>query len=77
MGYEFDPEKAASLIRGALAIQRKTQSSVAEQLGIGLVLFNMYLNRKLNLLPEQVETVLDILNIRKQAEKFCGLNNEK
>ena len=77
MNYKFDPDKCASLIRGSLVIQRRKQVDLAREVGIGKVLFNMYLNRKLNLLPEHIEAAIDALGIRKQAERLNGLNNGK
>jgi hypothetical protein len=75
MNYQFDPDKCASLIRGTLAIHQKKQIRFANEIGIHKTIFNMFLNRKLNLFPDQIETALDALGIRKQAEKICRLNN--
>ena len=75
MNYQFDPDKCASLIRGTLAVERKKQITFAHEIGINKTLFNMFLCRRLNLLPDQIETALDALGIRKQAEKICRLNN--
>jgi hypothetical protein len=77
MNHQLDPDRCASLIRGTLAVQRKKQVTFAHEIGIHRTIFNMFLNRKLNLLPDQIETALDALGIKKQAEKICGLNNGK
>lgn len=76
MYYQLNPDKCATLIRATLGAQRRKQVDLARELGIGKVLLNMYLNRKLDLLPEHIEIALDSLGIRKQAERLTGLNND-
>ena len=77
MNYKLDPDKCASLIRGTLAVERKKQVTFAREIGINKTLFNMFLCRKLNLLPDQIESALDALRTRKKAKKMCGLKIEK
>ena len=77
MYYKLNPDKCATLIRATLGMQRRKQIDLARELGIGKVLLNMYLNRKLDLLPEHIEIALDSLGIKKQAERLTGLNNER
>ena len=74
---KFDPHKAALLIRGALGVQGVKQTDLARKLGLNRVVINMFLNRRLDLLPRDIGAILDELGIRKQAEKLSGLNNGK
>ncbi len=70
----YNRDKIASLIRGTLAIQRRKQIDLAHKLGINRVMLNMFLNRKLDLLPEQIEAILDELKIK---NSFDGLDINK
>lgn len=71
---QLNRDNAASLIRGALAIQRRKQIDLAHKLGINRVVLNMFLNRKLDLLPKQIEVILDELKIK---NTFDGLEINK
>ena len=71
---KFDPHKVALLIRGALAVQGVKQTELARKLGLNRVVINMFLNRRLDLLPRDIEAILGELGIMKQAEKVCGNN---
>jgi len=72
---KFDPHNAAIFIRGILGVQGRKQTELARKLGLNRVVINMYLNRKLNLLPEDIESILDELGVKEKAEKVCGLNH--
>jgi hypothetical protein len=69
---KLDPDKCATLIRAGMAIQRVKQTKLAEQTGIPRVLLNMYLNRKLNLLPEQIEKLLTELNPQEEVGRLSA-----
>jgi len=71
----LDPNKAAAIIRGALGIQRKKQTVLANKLGLNRVLLNMYLNRKVNLLPEDIELIIEELGVDK-GKILAGANIE-
>ena len=55
--------RAALAIRGALAIQRKTQVQFTKEVGFDRALFNLFLCRKIDLLPEDIQRLLDELKI--------------
>lgn len=67
-----DPDKCATLIRAKMAIQRIKQVELAERTGIHKALLNMYLNRKLNLLPEQIENLLTELEIQEAVDRLSA-----
>jgi hypothetical protein len=69
----LDPEKCATLIRAAMAIKQVKQVHLAERTGIHKALLNMFLNRKLNLLPEQIENLITELELQKQVVKLSAL----
>jgi len=59
----LDPDRCAALIRGVLGIKRRKQVELADKLGLNRVILNMFLNRKVNLLPEDIELILTELNV--------------
>jgi len=73
----YDPHKSALLIRGVLGIQGIKQTQLARKLGLNRVVVNMFLNRWIDLLQKDIQAIIKELGIEKQAEKMCGLNNEK
>lgn len=71
----YDPHKAALLIRATMGMQGIKQTELARKLGLNRVVINMYLNRRLDLLPKDIEAIVGELGIEKQAEKLTGMNN--
>ena len=69
---EYDPHQCALLAKGTMIIQGRKQAEVAKSIGKSRVLLNMYLNRKLNFLSEDIEKLLAELGIEKQAKKLIG-----
>lgn len=67
--------KCALLIRGALSVQRRKQNELAKKLGLNRVVLNMYLNRKLDLLPEDIERILNELNVNEVAHRLSAPAN--
>jgi len=61
----IDRDKAALLIRGALGIQRRKQIEIAKKLGLNRVVLNLFLNRRLDLLPEDILRVMEELGLKK------------
>jgi len=59
----LEPDKAAAIIRGVLGVKRKKQIELAKKIGINRVLLNMFLNRKVNLLPADIELILEELDV--------------
>ncbi len=55
--------RAAGAIRATLALRRIKQRGIAEKLGLNYFYFNAYLNRKIDLTPDQIETILKELGI--------------
>jgi len=60
----LNPDRSAALIRGVLGIKRRKQIELADKLGLNRVILNMFLNRKVNLLDEEVMSILTELNIQ-------------
>ncbi|MBC8466722.1 MAG: hypothetical protein H8D55_02675 [Deltaproteobacteria bacterium] len=71
----LDPEKCAMLIRGAIGVQQVKQVALAEKVGLNRVVLNMFLNRKLNLLDDDIRKLLSELRITKQAEDLSSSEN--
>jgi cyanate lyase len=61
----YDPHKAALLIRATLGMRGIKQTELAKKLGLNRVVINMFLNRKLDLLQDDIERVLNELKIEK------------
>lgn len=66
----LDPEKCASIIRGVLGVKRRKQIELADKLNLNRVVLNMYLNRRINLLPEDIEMILEELNVNPDTQIF-------
>ena len=66
---EYDPHQCALLAKGAMTIQGRKQAEVARAIGKSRVLLNMYLNRKLNFLSEDIGKLLTELGIEKVGVK--------
>ena len=60
----LEPDRCAALIRGVLGIKRRKQVELADKLGLNRVVLNMFLNRKVNLLPEDIESILIELDVK-------------
>jgi len=65
--------KCAGLIRATLGLQRKKQTELSKKLGINRVVLNLFLNRKLDLIPEDIQKILDELSLH---EKIAEENND-
>jgi len=68
----FGQHQAALLIKGALAIQGRKQKDLASVAEKSPTLLNLYLNRKIDLVPEDIVTLLQELGIE---DRFNGLLN--
>ena len=70
--------RCAAVIRGALGIQRKKQTELSKKIGINRVLLNLFLNRRLDLIPEDIERIMNELGIDKnkieQMANWAGLD---
>jgi transcriptional regulator with XRE-family HTH domain len=67
----LDPERCATIIRGVLGMKRRKQIELADKLGLNRVVLNMYLNRKVNLLPGDIERILEELNVTPDTQIFA------
>ena len=68
---ESDRHKAALLIKTAAVLKGRTQYSLALKCGINRRHLNEYLNRHIDLLPGQIERLLDELDLKK---RFASLS---
>lgn len=66
----MDRNKAALLIRGAIGIQRRKQIEISKKLGLNRVVFNLFLNRRLDLLPEDIQRVMEELGLKNLGAKL-------
>ena len=67
----LDPERCATIIRGVLGMKRRKQIELADKLGLNRVLLNMFLNRRVNLLPGDIEISLEELDITPNTQIFA------
>jgi hypothetical protein len=65
--FNVDPKIAAKLIKGALAVQGKTQREISEATGISGFYLSLYLNFHMSLFPDQIETLCEELGVRERA----------
>jgi hypothetical protein len=69
MYYSDFPEFVASFVKPYVAItEGVTQSAVAEAVGIHRSIMSLFLSRKLSLLPEQIEAILEYLGIENEVK---------
>ena len=71
--------RCALLIRGVLGAQRKKQTELSKKIGINRVLLNLFLNRKVDLLPEHIDRIMAELGIDKnkinQVSNLVGIED--
>lgn len=77
----IDLDFAAELIRLTLVSQRRSQTDLARSINMDRTVLNKFLNRRFNLLPEQIEKIFDELNlwevlqqkyVQEQMQSFSG-----
>ncbi|MFH0807599.1 MAG: hypothetical protein V2A57_04215 [Elusimicrobiota bacterium] len=72
---KLDPHRCALLIRAALGVKMQKQTEIAKKLGLNRVVLNMFLNRRLNLLDQDILMILTELNVQEKAilepERVC------
>ena len=62
----FDPDKSAAIIRGILGVRREKQTALAKKIGISRTMLNYFLNRKINLLDDQITKIFEELGINEE-----------
>jgi transcriptional regulator with XRE-family HTH domain len=67
----IDLDLAAELIRLTLTHQRRSQTDLARAVGIDRTVLNKFLNRRFNLLPEEIEKIFDELNLWQVLQSEC------
>lgn len=65
----IDVNRAAVLIRGALGVQKRSQKDVSRETGVSYCLLSLYLNRRIDLIPSDVERVLDELGLSSEKTR--------
>lgn len=65
-----DTDKIVMLILASMAVRHVKQTDLAERIGIHRVILNMFLNRKINLLPEQIDRIISELEIKEQVDRL-------
>ena len=71
MGKELDRHRAALLIKTTAVLTGRSQYDLAIKCGINKKHLNEYLNRHIDLLPDQIKKLLDELELH---EKLAGLS---
>jgi hypothetical protein len=74
---KYDSHIAAHFIAAELIIKRVFISQVARLCDFNQIDFSKYLNRKLNLLPEQIEKVLGILQLKERVLEEAKKQKDK
>ena len=69
---EINRHWAALIIKTAAVLKGRTQYSLALKCGINRKHLNEYLNRHIDLLPDQVERLLDELDLRQSVETLSA-----
>jgi hypothetical protein len=67
MEYVFsrkDPDMAAKLIKIAAAARGVKHSKIADYIGVRKDVFSAFVNRRLNLLPEQIDKAFELLEVK-------------
>jgi antitoxin component HigA of HigAB toxin-antitoxin module len=71
----YNPEKAALLIRAAMGMRGIKQTDLAKKLGLNRVVLNMFLNRKLDLLQDDIKRVVNELKIERYEKVLSAPAN--
>ena len=66
----IDPEKSAKLINLSMASRGISQGQIARMTGMHRFLITLFLNRKINLIPADIENLLDLLELDKAAVMY-------
>ena len=61
----LDQDKSAAILRGALAVKRMNQGSLARKIGLSRSLVSMFLARKINLKEPDILRCLEVLDLKK------------
>jgi transcriptional regulator with XRE-family HTH domain len=67
---KIDPDKIATLVRAVIAVRHIKQTELAKCVGIHRVMLNMFLNRKVNLLPEQIDLIIAELGLEEAKKRL-------
>ena len=60
----IDRDQAAALIRGYARVCKITQSKISHELKIPKSFLSLFLNRKIDLLPQQISEIFSFLGIQ-------------
>ena len=74
-GKKYNPDKAALLIRAAMGMRGIKQTDLAKKLGLNRVVLNMFLNRKLDLLQDDIKRVVNELKIERYEKVLSAPAN--
>jgi transcriptional regulator with XRE-family HTH domain len=67
------PDTMIKLIRVGMALHELTQKELSEKAGINRSLFNMYLNRRVNLTPDEILLVVKALDLEDGVSKLAPI----
>ena len=70
---QINPDTVARASKMAIVGQGRNQTEIAHKLGIDRIFLNAYLNRRIDLLPEDIDRLLQELNLKEEAVKLSAL----
>jgi hypothetical protein len=68
----IDRHKAALLIKTVSVLKKRSQYDLALKCGVNRRHLNEFLNRHIDLLPDQIERLLDELDLREKAVELSA-----
>jgi transcriptional regulator with XRE-family HTH domain len=68
----IDHDRAATLVRASKGAHGLTDADLARDSGLSRTIINLYLNRKIDLLPADVSRLLGALELNEFLPKLCG-----
>ena len=72
MGRKIDRHMAALLIKTSAMLKGRSQYGLALKCGISKKHLNEYLNRHIDLLPDQIDRLTDELDLQEMIEKLSA-----
>jgi transcriptional regulator with XRE-family HTH domain len=67
----IDHDRAATLIRASKGAYGLTDADLARESGLSRTIINLYLNRKIDLIPADVKRLLGALELTEYLPKLC------
>jgi hypothetical protein len=65
---KINRNKAAYAIKAGIVLQNRTQTELSKKMGIPRIYLNAFLNRRIDLLPEDIEVLLKVLKLDRKPQ---------